>query len=192
MPGDILVLEAGNAVPADLRLIATVDLRLSEAALTGESLPVEKATGVLGDPDLPLADRDNMAFKGTSVLYGRGLGVVVATGMATELGCIAGMLEGSGETRTPLQRRLTVLGRQIAIAALAICVVILLAGLLRGEPPLLMLLTALSLAVAAIPEALPAVVTVLLALGAGRMARANALIRRLPPSRHWFRPSSAR
>ena len=131
-------------------------------------------------PDLPLADRHNMAFKGTSVLYGRGRGVVVQTGMATELGRIAGMLEGSRETRTPLQHRLTVFGRQVAIAALAICGVILLTGLLRGEPPLLMLLTALSLAVAAIPEALPAVVTVLLALGAGRMARANALIRRLP------------
>ncbi len=180
VPGDVVILQAGNAVPADLRLLDAVDLRLGEAALTGESLPVEKDTDPIGDPDLPLADRHNMAFKGTSVLYGRGLGVVVATGMATELGRIAGMLEGSRETRTPLQHRLTVFGRQVAIAALTICVVILLTGLLRGEPPLLMLLTALSLAVAAIPEALPAVVTVLLALGAGRMARANALIRRLP------------
>ena len=112
--------------------------------------------------------------------YGRGRGMVVATGMATELGRIAGMLEGVGDTRTPLQQRLTVFGRQIAIAALAICVLIFAVGLLRGEPPLLMLLTALSLAVAAIPEALPAVVTVLLALGASGMARAQALIRRLP------------
>jgi Ca2+-transporting ATPase len=180
VPGDVVILQAGNAVPADLRLFDAVDLRLGEAALTGESLPVEKNTDPVSDPDLPLADRHNMAFKGTSVLYGRGLGVVVETGMATELGRIAGMLEGRREARTPLQHRLTVFGRQIAIAALTICVVILLCGLLRGEPPLLMLLTALSLAVAAIPEALPAVVTVLLALGAGRMARANALIRRLP------------
>lgn len=119
-------------------------------------------------------------FNGTSVVHGRGRGVAVATGMATELGHIAGMLEGSGDARTPLQRRLTVSGRQIATAALAICGVIFVTGLLRGEPPLLMLLTALSLAVAAIPEALPAVITVLLALGAGRMARENALIRRLP------------
>ena len=169
VPGDIVILDTGNAVPADLRLVDAIDLRLGEAALTGKSLPVEKHTAPDDDADLPLGDRRNMAFKGTSVQYGRGRGIVVATGMATELGHIAGMLEGSGETQTPLQRSLAVFGRQLAIAAL-----------LRGEPPLLMLLTAISLAVAAIPEALPAVVTVLLALGAGRMARENALIRRLP------------
>ena len=150
------------------------------------------------DPNLPIADRDNMTFRGTIVLYGRGRGVAVATGMQTELGRIAGMLEGVGNRRTPLQRRLTVFGRQIAIAALAICALIFVAGLLRGEPPMLMLLTALSLAVAAIPEALPAVVTVLLALGAARMAREHALIRRLPavetsvPSRRYARTRPAR
>ncbi|MBS0559068.1 MAG: cation-translocating P-type ATPase [Proteobacteria bacterium] len=180
VPGDIVLLEAGNALPADLRILEAVDLAVGEAALTGESTPVEKHAAASGDPSLPLADRRNMAFKGTAVLRGRGRGVVVATGMRTELGRIAGMLEGAGAVRTPLQQRLTVFGRQIAIGALAICAVFFLLGILRGETPLLMLLTALSLAVAAIPEALPAVVTVLLALGAARMARVKALIRRLP------------
>jgi P-type Ca2+ transporter type 2C len=180
VPGDAVLLEAGNLVPADLRLVEAVDLKLGEASLTGESLPVEKRVGKRPDPGLPLGDRINMAFKGTLVQYGRGRGLVVATGMETELGHIASLLGGAGETRTPLQQRLTAFGRQIAVAALAICALIFAVGLLRGEPPLLMLLTALSLAVAAIPEALPAVVTVLLALGAARMARARALIRRLP------------
>jgi Ca2+-transporting ATPase len=180
VPGDIVLLEAGNVVPADLRVLEVADLKLGEAALTGESLPVEKRVDPREDPDLPIADRHNMAFKGTVVAYGRGRGIAVATGMETELGRIAGMLEGSGETRTPLQQRLTVFGRQTATAALAICALIFAVGLVRGEPPVLMLLTALSLAVAAIPEALPAVVTVLLALGAARMARERALIRRLP------------
>jgi Ca2+-transporting ATPase len=180
VPGDIVLLEAGNALPADLRILEVADLKLGEAALTGESMPVEKHEAASDDTSLPLADRRNMAFKGTVVLYGRARGLVVATGMQTELGRIAGMLDGAGETRTPLQQRLTVFGRQIAVASLAICLVIFLLGLLRGEAPLLMLLTAVSLAVAAIPEALPAVVTVLLALGAARMARERALIRRLP------------
>lgn len=180
VPGDVLLLEAGNAVPADLRLVEAVDLKMGEAALTGESLPVEKTVAALADSDLPLGDRHNLAFKGTVVLYGRGRGIVTATGMATELGHIASLLESAETPRTPLQQRLTVFGRQIAIGALAICAIVFAFGLLRGEPVLLMLLTALSLAVAAIPEALPAVVTVLLALGAGRMARERALIRRLP------------
>ncbi len=180
VPGDIVLLEAGNAIPADLRLIEVHALKLGEAALTGESVPVEKSSGPLAETELTLGDRTNMAYKGTAVLFGRGRGVVVATGMATELGRIAGMLAETPETLTPLQRRLSVLGRHLALAAVAICVVILAIGILRGEPPLHMLLTALSLAVAAIPEALPAVVTVLLALGARRMVQANALIRRLP------------
>ena len=179
VPGDIVLLEAGNAVPADLRLIEAASLRVGEAALTGESAPVDKHTAPVA-PQTPLPERQCMAYKGTLVLNGRGRGLVVATGMATELGRIAAMLEGAGGARTPLQRRLALFGRQIAVAALVICALIFGIGLLRGEAPLLMLLTALSLAVAAIPEALPAVVTVLLALGAARMARAKALIRRLP------------
>ena len=179
VPGDIVLLEAGNAVPADLRLIETAGLRMGEAALTGESAPVEKLVAPeTGNQALP--ERHCMAYKGTMVLNGRGRGVVVATGMATELGRIAAMLEGADNARTPLQQRLALFGRQIATAALVICALIFGIGLLRGEAPLLMLLTALSLAVAAIPEALPAVVTVLLALGASRMAKAKALIRRLP------------
>jgi len=177
--GDVVLLEAGNAIPADLRLVEVTSFKVGEAALTGESLPVEKYARPLENDILPLAERQNMAFKGTVALYGRARGVVVATGMNTELGHIAGMLEGVGERRTPLQRRLTAFGRQLTILALVICLVIFITGLMRGEPPLLILMTALSLAVAAIPEAMPAVVTVLLALGAGRMARAHALIRRL-------------
>lgn len=180
VPGDLVVLESGNAVPADLRLTEAVELKLGEAALTGESLPAEKSVAALADPGLPLGDRSNMAFKGTLVLYGRARGVVVATGMATELGHIADLLERTEAPQTPLQQRLAVFGRQIALGAMAICVLVFSLGLIRGLPPVLMLLTAISLAVAAIPEAMPAVVTVLLALGAKRMARERALIRRLP------------
>ncbi|MDD2705408.1 MAG: HAD-IC family P-type ATPase, partial [Acidocella sp.] len=179
VPGDIVLLEAGNAVPADLRLIEAPGLRIGEAALTGESAPVDKQVAPEA-ADQALPERRCMAYKGTMVLNGRGRGVVVATGMTTELGRIAAMLEGANSIRTPLQLRLALFGRQIAVAAVAICALIFGIGLLRGEAPLLMLLTALSLAVAAIPEALPAVVTVLLALGASRMAKAKALIRRLP------------
>src|SRR4051794_14966376 len=121
VPGDIVLLQAGNAVPADLRLLEAIDLRLGEAALTGESLPITKDTAALPDPALGVADRANMAFKGTVVMHGRGRGIVVATGMVTELGRIASMLEAVGETRTPLQQRLGRFGRQIAIVALAVC-----------------------------------------------------------------------
>jgi P-type Ca2+ transporter type 2C len=180
VPGDVVILETGSAVPADLRLIEASSLRINEAVLTGEAVPVEKQKAPLADAGLALADRVNLAFKGTLVTYGRGRGVAVATGMATQLGRIAGMVEAVPEAQTPLQKRLAIFGRQLALAILVVCAVVFLAGVWRGEPLLLMLLTAVSLAVAAIPEALPAVVTVMLALGARTMAAQQALVRRLP------------
>ncbi len=180
VPGDIVLLEAGNQVPADLRLIEIAQLKVDESALTGESATVAKHSRVL-DGDAPaLGDQLNMAFKGTTATHGRGRGLVVATGMGTEIGKIAQLLDSDVDRGTPLQRRLAAFGRRLALAVLAICAVIFVVGVLRGEPALLMVLTAVSLAVAAIPEALPAIVTVLLALGARKMVNFNALVRRLP------------
>jgi len=178
--GDIVLLEAGNIVPADLRLIETAELRVAEAALTGESEPIAKSREAIQSPSLPIADRTNMAWKGTLVANGRGVGIVVATGSQTELGRIASLLDGTKSAKTPLQSRLARFSLRLAVAVLGVCAIVFVAGLLRGEPPELMFLTAVSLAVAAIPEALPAVVIISLALGAARMARHKALVRRLP------------
>ncbi|MCC7182835.1 MAG: cation-translocating P-type ATPase [Rhodocyclaceae bacterium] len=180
VPGDVVLIEAGDGIPADLRLIDTAGLQLAEAALTGESVPILKSAAVVDDPDAALGDRHNMAFKGTLAVAGRASGVVVATGTETELGRIAGLLAHAEGVRTPLQRRLAQLSVRLAFAVVAICAVVFLFGMLRGEPPLQMFLTALALAVAAEPEAMPAVVAITLALGARRMAAERALIRHLP------------
>ncbi|MCA9134249.1 MAG: HAD-IC family P-type ATPase, partial [Planctomycetales bacterium] len=180
VPGDIVQLEVGNYVPADCRILESVNLKLEEAALTGESTTVDKHTEPLHDDELALGDRHNMAFMGTVVTFGHGQGLVTATGMQTELGKIAESLQSVKAEATPLQKRLAQLGRWLAVAALGIVILVFVVGVLRGEDPRLMLLTALSMAVAIVPEGLPAVATVSLALGARRMFAKRALIRKLP------------
>lgn len=179
VPGDIILLEAGNIVPADVRLTEAIHLKANESSLTGESVVVEKQIITLTSPEIPIGDCVNMAFKGTFITNGRGKGIVVATGMETQLGKIAQLLEEPG-MQTPLQKRLKVFGRNLAYIILFICAIVFTVGYLRGENIVLMLLTALSLAVAAIPEALPAVITITLAIGAKKMVKKNALIRKLP------------
>jgi Ca2+-transporting ATPase len=180
VPGDVVHLEAGSVVPADLRLTQSANLRVQEAALTGESEPVDKTTDALADDDAPLGDRRNLAYSGTQVTYGRGVGVVVATGMGTELGRIAGLLQGVRAERTLLQERLDRVGKQLALAGVVVAVLVTLMGLTAGERWSDLVLTAISVAVAVIPEGLPAVVTFTLAIGAQRMLRRQALIRKLP------------
>lgn len=179
--GDIVLLEAGDIIPADLRLLAVASLKVEESALTGESVPVEKAAAVLTGDDLPIGDRHNMAFMNSNVTYGRATGVVVATGMQTEVGRIAGMIEAADETTTPLQANLTQLGKSLTILILVIAAIVFGMGMWRQAESLIdMLLTAISLAVAAIPEGLPAIVTITLALGTQRMAKRHAIVRKLP------------
>ena len=179
VPGDIVLLEAGNLVAADCRVIESADLQAQEAALTGESQPVRKIAGALEEPDLPLGDRRNMAYMGTFITSGRGQAVVTETGMRTELGRIARMIQSVEREPTPLQRRLAQLGKGLAATALMLVAVIFLLGLLRGEGLKLMFLTAVSIGVAAVPEGLPAVVTIALTLGTQRMLKRRVLIRRL-------------
>lgn len=179
VPGDIVLLEAGNYVPADLRLVESVNLKIDESALTGESVPVEKNAEKILSGEVPLGDRINCAFMGTVVTYGRGKGIVVSTGMKTEIGMIASMLESYEEEVTPLQKKLEETGKVLGIASLLICGVVFLMGLFRGIPFLEIFMTAISLAVAAIPEGLPAIVTIVLALGLQRMVKKNAIIKKL-------------
>jgi Ca2+-transporting ATPase len=179
VPGDIVFLEAGNFIPADLRLLEAVNLRVEEAALTGESVPVQKDANITLAANVPLGDRKNAAFMGTVVNYGRGRGVVTSTGMHTQIGLIATMLQNVEEEETPLQKRLEQLGKTLGTAALVVCGVVFLVGWLRGHEPLEMFMLAVGLAIAAVPEGLPAVVTISLALGMREMIHRHALIRRL-------------
>lgn len=180
VPGDVVLLEAGNIVPADLRLLQLDEMQADESALTGESHPAGKQAACLDNAELPPGDRHNIAFKSSLITRGAGVGVVVATGPGTEIGRIAELLRGEAGVKTPLQIRLERFGRYLALAILAICAVVFVTGLLQGQPVMLMFLTAVSLAVAAIPEALPAVVTISLAFGAKKLIKHHALVRNLP------------
>jgi len=180
VPGDIVEFEAGNVIPADLRLLESFNLKIQEAALTGESEPVDKISEPIIEENLPLGDRTNLAYMGTIVSYGRGTGLTVATGMATELGKIANLISAVKNTKTPLQEKLDKLGKLLALVGVIAALVIFMAGIIKGEAWPEMFLTAVSVAVAVIPEGLPAVVTITLAIGGQRMLKRNALIRKLP------------
>ena len=180
VPGDIVVLDTGDYIPADLRIIEAVNLKSQEASLTGESVPVEKITDKIEDEETSLGDRLNMLFSSSLVTYGRGKGIVVETGMTTEVGKIAGMINQVDEQITPLQNKLNKLGKTLGIAALLICVFIFIIGLVQGKEPIHMFMTAVSLAVAAIPEGLVAVSTIVLAIGVQKMVKRNAIVKKLP------------
>lgn len=180
VPGDIIRLEAGDFVPADARLLHSVSLKSEESALTGESVPSEKDANVIVDEKAPLGDRTNMVFSGCSITYGTATAVVTATGMDTEMGMIANLLDGEEEGQTPLQKKLAQLGKYLGILAIAACAIIFVVGIANGIPALEIFMTAVSLAVSAIPEGLPAIVTIVLSIGVQRMVKKNAIIRRLP------------
>ena len=180
VPGDIVVLDTGDYVPADLRIIESINLKSQESALTGESVPVEKISDIIEDKNIGIGDRANMLFSSSLITYGRGKGIVVETGMNTEVGKIAGIINETENTQTPLQLKLNKLGKILGIVALIICVIIFVIGLLYGKEPIHMFMIAVSLAVAAIPEGLPAVSTIVLAIGVQRMVKKNAIIKNLP------------
>ena len=180
VPGDIVVLDTGDYVPADLRIIEAVNLKSQESALTGESVPVEKESDVIEGNEVPLGDRLNMLFSSSLITYGRGKGIVVETGMNTEVGKIASIINSTEEGTTPLQEKLNKLGKTLGIVALVICVIIFIVGILYGKEPVHMFMTSVSLAVAAIPEGLAAVSTIVLAIGVQRMVKRNAIVKKLP------------
>jgi Ca2+-transporting ATPase len=180
VPGDIVRLEAGDFIPADARLIRSVSLKSEESALTGESVPSEKDAAAIVDEKAPLGDRNNMVFSGCSITYGTATAIVTATGMDTEMGKIANLLDNEEEGQTPLQKKLAQLGKYLGVLALACCAIIFVVGLSNGIPALEIFMTAVSLAVSAIPEGLPAIVTIVLSIGVQRMVKKNAIIRRLP------------
>lgn len=180
VPGDITFLEAGDRVPADIRLLESHDLYIEESALTGESVPVSKKVDKISDADIPLGDQKNMVFMSTLVTRGSGLGLVVETGMNTEMGKIADLIQSTEEMETPLQRRLEQLGKILVVLALALTALVVVTGIWHGQNTYIMFLAGVSLAVAAIPEGLPAIVTIALALGVQRMIKRNAIVRKLP------------
>lgn len=180
VPGDLVELEVGDIVPADLRITEAVNLQVQESSMTGESVPVEKSPGVIDAENVPVGDRKNMAFSSGIVTFGHGKGIVVATGMNTEIGKIANMLESGDDVQTPMQIRLEKLGRVLGITSVAVCALIFVIGLLYGRELIPMFMVAISLAVAAIPEGLPAISTIILSMGVRRMAKCNAIVRKLP------------
>ena len=180
VPGDIIRLEAGDFIPADARLIRSVSLKSEESALTGESLPTEKDANAVVEAKAPLGDRSNMVFSGCSISYGTATAVVTATGMDTEMGKIANLLDAEEEGQTPLQEKLAQLGKYLGIICLAACAIVFIVGIASGIPVMEIFMTAVSLAVSAIPEGLPAIVTIVLSIGVQRMVKKNAIIRKLP------------